>query len=234
MSTADDISKKLCHKPCEATVSIRYRDCCSLPLPSLNRRFQSPSWPLPSRLSTPVLTARDRTLATWRNLALWTLQGWIAMFFIAAGYAKLTESMDNLVTLMGWPALVSEHWCAAWAWPRSCSPSASWRRWCRGSIGRPLLVVAAAGLVVAGGCHAGRPRPGGDIGLAVDQRLAARDHDPRRCGGPRACCRPSTGSGPNRTSPDPSRAPISGATRTACRRRRRSSAAGRVWPSRRR
>ena len=51
----------------------------------------------------PVPQGRSR--AAYRNIALWTLQGWIAMFFIAAGYAKLTEPMTNLINLMGWPAV---------------------------------------------------------------------------------------------------------------------------------
>lgn len=34
---------------------------------------------------------------------LWTLQGWLAMFFLAAGYAKLTEDLALLTLLMGWP-----------------------------------------------------------------------------------------------------------------------------------
>jgi hypothetical protein len=56
----------------------------------------------------PVSAARARTIAGYRNLALWTLQGWTAMFFFAAGYAKLTEPFANLVTLLSWPALASE------------------------------------------------------------------------------------------------------------------------------
>jgi hypothetical protein len=58
---------------------------------------------MPCQTLTP---ARSRLNASYRNLTLWTLQGWIAMFFIAAGYAKLSEPMDNLVDLMRWPALV--------------------------------------------------------------------------------------------------------------------------------
>jgi hypothetical protein len=34
---------------------------------------------------------------------LWTLHGWLAMFFLAAGYAKLTEDLTLLTLLMGWP-----------------------------------------------------------------------------------------------------------------------------------
>lgn len=58
-------------------------------------------------MTSQVLTpARSRLFASYRNLTLWTLQGWLAMFFAAAGYAKLTEPMTNLVQLMSWPALM--------------------------------------------------------------------------------------------------------------------------------
>ena len=61
-------------------------------------------------MTSQVLTpARSRLAASYRNLTLWTLQGWLAMFFIAAGYAKLSEPMTNLVELMKWPALVAEN-----------------------------------------------------------------------------------------------------------------------------
>ena len=56
----------------------------------------------------PVSSPLARSRAAYKNIALWTLQGWLAMFFIAAGYAKLTESMTNLITLMGWPAVAPE------------------------------------------------------------------------------------------------------------------------------
>ena len=56
-------------------------------------------------MSSQVLTpARSRLAASYRNLTLWTLQGWLAMFFIAAGYAKLTVSLETLTALMSWPA----------------------------------------------------------------------------------------------------------------------------------
>ena len=59
--------------------------------------------------TTTFSPARARLDANARNLALWTLQGWLAMFFIAAGYAKLTEPMTNLINLMGWPAVAPEN-----------------------------------------------------------------------------------------------------------------------------
>jgi hypothetical protein len=120
----------------------------------------------PSSSNRP-LTARQRTLATWRNLALWTLQGWIAMFFIAAGYAKLSESMDNLIALMNWPALVSEQFVRGVGIAEIVlavgvlAPLVSWK------IGRPLLVVASAGLIVLETVMLGVHAVGGDIGLSI-------------------------------------------------------------------
>ena len=120
----------------------------------------------PASVSRP-LTARERTLATYRNLALWTLQGWIAMFFIAAGYAKITEPMDNLIALMNWPALVSESFVRGLGIAEIVlaigvlAPLASWK------IGRPILMVAAAGLVTLETIMLGVHALGLDIGLAL-------------------------------------------------------------------
>lgn len=91
---------------------------------------------------------RSRLNESYRNLTLWTLQGWIAMFFIAAGYAKVTEPMTNLVELMRWPALVSESFVRGLGLAEIVlalmviTPLISWK------VGRPLLVVASAGLIV--------------------------------------------------------------------------------------
>ena len=93
-------------------------------------------------------TAPSRNRAAYANIALWTLQGWIAMFFIAAGYAKLTEPMTNLITLMGWPAVVPENMVRGVGVVELVlaagvlSPLLSWR------IGRPLLLTASVGLIV--------------------------------------------------------------------------------------
>ncbi|GAW41317.1 hypothetical protein SH203_01721 [Brevundimonas sp. SH203] len=94
----------------------------------------------------PATQARSR--AAYRNIALWTLQGWIAMFFIAAGYAKLTEPMTNLINLMGWPAVAPENMVRGLGMVEVVlalgvlSPLISWR------VGRPLLLTATAGLIV--------------------------------------------------------------------------------------
>jgi hypothetical protein len=83
-----------------------------------------------------------------RNLALWTLQGWIAMFYIAAGYAKLTEPQELLILLLEWPAHVPPALVQGLGIAETVlatmllAPLVSWR------LGRPLLLVAAFGLGV--------------------------------------------------------------------------------------
>ena len=119
---------------------------------------------MPCQTLTP---ARSRLNASYRNLTLWTLQGWIAMFFVAAGYAKLSEPMDNLVDLMRWPALVPPDLVRGLGIAEILlavlvlAPLVSWKH------GRPLLVMAASGLlaleVVMLGIHA----TGMDVGPAL-------------------------------------------------------------------
>ncbi len=93
-------------------------------------------------------TARARQIRDFTNLALWTFQGWIAMFFIAAGYAKLTEPIDNLATLMRWPDLVSENLVRGIGIVELVlaigvlAPLASWK------LGRWPLLVSATGLAL--------------------------------------------------------------------------------------
>jgi len=117
--------------------------------------------------TAPITAARARAVAEYRNFALWTLQGWIAMFFIAAGYAKLSEPMDNLIVLMGWPAVVSEAFVHGLGLAELVlavgllAPLASWR------IGRPILMVSAAGLALLETVMLGVHALGFDIGLAV-------------------------------------------------------------------
>ena len=47
-----------------------------------------------------------RLRAHYRHLTLWTLQAWLTMFYLGAGYAKLTQPTDLLGVLMTWPGLV--------------------------------------------------------------------------------------------------------------------------------
>ena len=95
----------------------------------------------------PASSSRARSRAAYKNITLWTLQGWLAMFFIAAGYAKLSEPMANLVDLMKWPALVAENMVRGLGVAEIAlavlvlAPLVSWKH------GRPLLVTAAAGLL---------------------------------------------------------------------------------------
>ncbi|MDP1911997.1 DoxX family protein [Brevundimonas sp.] len=117
--------------------------------------------------SQTLSPSRSRLNASYRNLTLWTLQGWIAMFFIAAGYAKLSEPMANLIELMRWPALVAPTLVRGLGIAEIIlavlvlAPLVSWKQ------GRPLLVMAASGLlaleVVMLAVHA----TGLDVGPAV-------------------------------------------------------------------
>lgn len=100
-------------------------------------------------MTTSTLTsAAARSRTAYANIVLWTLQGWIAMFFIAAGYAKLTEPMTNLINLMGWPAVAPENMVRGLGVVEIVlamgvlSPLISWR------VGRPLLLTATVGLIV--------------------------------------------------------------------------------------
>lgn len=115
--------------------------------------------------------SRSRLNASYRNLTLWTLQGWIAMFFIGAGYAKLSEPMDNLVDLMRWPALVSETMVRGLGLAEIIlavlvlAPLVSWKH------GRPLLVMAASGLLALETVMLVFHSTGGDVGPAVTNGL---------------------------------------------------------------
>ncbi|MNQ69807.1 hypothetical protein D3C85_844240 [compost metagenome] len=98
-------------------------------------------------MTSTTLTPRSRAKSDYLNLTLWTFQGWIAMFFIAAGYAKLTESMENLTVLMHWPAMASVSFVRGLGVVEIVlalmvlAPLVSWR------FGRPLLLTASVGLL---------------------------------------------------------------------------------------
>jgi|TARA_R100000149_G_scaffold63868_1_gene35175 hypothetical protein len=112
-------------------------------------------------------TARARLNASYLNLTLWTLQGWVAMFFIAAGYAKLTEPPSTLTALMGWPQYVPVNLVRGLGLAEIVlavlllTPLISWK------LGRPLLIVAAAGLLVLQTIMLGVHALSGDIGHSV-------------------------------------------------------------------
>ena len=123
--------------------------------------------PSPAAERPPVSAARARTIAGYRNLALWTLQGWAAMFFFAAGYAKLTESFGNLVALMNWPALVSENLVRGVGIVEIVlalgllAPLVSWK------LGRWPLLISAAGLTALEAVMLTVHMVGMDIGLTL-------------------------------------------------------------------
>lgn len=52
---------------------------------------------------TPRTRRLRRHLA---NMGLWTAQGWLAMFFIAAGWAKVSQPVAVIQDLLVWPAYV--------------------------------------------------------------------------------------------------------------------------------
>ena len=118
----------------------------------------------PTRTHTP---AQLRLCATYRNLGLWTMQGWVAMFFIAAGYAKLSEPMENLIVLMQWPAAAGEAFVRGLGVAEIIlaamvlAPLVSWR------FGRPLLLTAAAGLLILETIALGVHAFGLDLGLSL-------------------------------------------------------------------
>ena len=121
-----------------------------------------------AKMTSQALTpARSRLNASYRNLTLWTLQGWIAMFFIAAGYAKLSEPMENLIDLMRWPALVTPNLVRGLGIAEIIlavlvlAPLVSWKH------GRPLLVMAASGLLALEVAMLALHATGMDVGPAV-------------------------------------------------------------------
>ena len=115
----------------------------------------------------PVSSPRARSRAAYKNITLWTLQGWLAMFFIAAGYAKLTESMTNLITLMGWPAVAPENMVRGLGVVEIVlalgvlTPLISWRAF------RPVLLTSAVGLIILETVMLTIHALSQDIGLAV-------------------------------------------------------------------
>jgi hypothetical protein len=118
-------------------------------------------------LKTSHSPAQIRLCETYRNLGLWTFQGWIAMFFIAAGYAKLTVTMDTLTALMSWPALVDADLVSGVGIVEIVlalgvlAPLVSWR------FGGPILMMAAGGLIALEGVMLGVHLLGQNLGLAA-------------------------------------------------------------------
>ena len=56
-----------------------------------------------ARTRPPLAPRQQKLRAIWINAMLWTFQGWIAMFYTGAAFAKLTVPYEQLVLLLGWP-----------------------------------------------------------------------------------------------------------------------------------
>ena len=103
---------------------------------------------------TPT-SAETRRAGLHRNLFLWVLQTWLALFYIAAGYAKLSQSQDMLAALMTWPGQVGTGPLHAIGWLEIglavsvVTPLMSWRAF------RPVLLTGALGILIEAGVMAG-------------------------------------------------------------------------------
>lgn len=112
------------------------------------------------------MSASPRLQHLYRHLGLWVLQGWLAMFFIGAAIAKLSQPHDLLVHLMQWPELVAidtvrltgalEMTLALGV----LTPLASWR------LFGPVLLVCLAAMLLETLCMAGYHLFMGHLGLA--------------------------------------------------------------------
>lgn len=101
---------------------------------------------------TPPAGSR-RLSRLYRHLALWVLQSWLAMFYIAAGYAKLTQPHEMLTVLMIWPAEASQRTVQLIGWVELAlavgmvSPLISWRLFLRVMLIGGLGLTAEATLM---------------------------------------------------------------------------------------
>lgn len=124
-------------------------------------------WPAGESPSRSLMPARTPLIPYYRHLFLWVLQGWLAMFYVGASVAKLSQPPEILSHLLQWPALVDWGVVQLTGWVELAfavgvlTPLASW------SMFRPVLLVSAAGLLcdalAMGAYHA----IVGDGGLAV-------------------------------------------------------------------
>lgn len=106
---------------------------------------------VPEGRSYPVSSPSAQRLARFqRHLTLWVLQSWISMFYIAAGYAKLTEPQELLSVLMTWPGQFDIGWVRLAGWTELSlailllTPLLSWT-WFR----VPMLAASTALLAIS-------------------------------------------------------------------------------------
>lgn len=104
-------------------------------------------WPADLAPLRSPMPASVRLIRFYRHLFLWVLQGWLAMFYIGAAAAKLSQPRETLSYLLEWPARVDPALVQAIGWGELAlaiavlAPLASWR------IFRPVLLIGAAGLL---------------------------------------------------------------------------------------
>lgn len=96
----------------------------------------------------PPLPRKLRICAIWANAMLWTFQGWLAMFFMGAGYGKLTAPHSHMTLLLGWPEHVTTDTLYAVGVielalaATMLAPLLGWAK------GRTVLLIGAAGLIL--------------------------------------------------------------------------------------
>jgi hypothetical protein len=115
-------------------------------------------WPADAApLRSPMPTS-VRLIRFYRHVFLWVLQGWLAMFFIGAAAAKLSQPLETLSYLLKWPARVEPTLVQAIGWGEAAlaiailAPLASWR------VFRPILLIGAGAVLaetlIMGAYHA--------------------------------------------------------------------------------
>lgn len=114
-------------------------------------------WPTDDRPLRSPMPASARLSRFYRHVFLWVLQGWLAMFYIGAALAKLSQPRDILSHLLHWPAVVDPAVVQLIGWTELALaagillPLASW------SLFRPVMLLSATGLfwdaAIMGGYH---------------------------------------------------------------------------------
>ena len=94
-----------------------------------------------------TLNTRAPMRADHLNLALWTFQGWVALFFIAAAYAKLTQPIGDVVELFSWTAAVSGPAVRSVGLVELAMAIGVLAPLALGKLGRPFVIASAAGLL---------------------------------------------------------------------------------------
>lgn len=114
-------------------------------------------------MHAPTLDARHRECADYLNLTLWTFQGWVALFFIAAAYAKLTQPMGDLAEMFSWTAAVGEQTVRGVGLAELGLAIALLVPLALRKAGRPFVVGSAAALLVLQGTMLGVHLIGGEF-----------------------------------------------------------------------